>query len=56
VRVRLNRGRNRALVAEQVYWALLSLQQAGAVWREHVADSRKAFWEAAVKITREEVG
>jgi hypothetical protein len=32
VRVRLNRGRDRALVAEQVYWALLSLQQAGAVW------------------------
>jgi Fe2+ or Zn2+ uptake regulation protein len=55
VRVRINRGRDRALVAEQVYRALVSLQQAGAVRRVHVADSRKAFWKAAVEVTREEV-
>jgi Fe2+ or Zn2+ uptake regulation protein len=55
VRQRFNRGRDRMLVAEQVYRALVSLQQAGAVRRVHVADSRKAFWEAAVKFTREEV-
>jgi Fe2+ or Zn2+ uptake regulation protein len=56
VRERINRGRERALVAEQVYRALVSLQQAGAVRRVRVADSRKAFWEAAVDLTREEVG
>jgi Fe2+ or Zn2+ uptake regulation protein len=55
VRERLNRGRDGALVAEQVYRALLSLQQAGAVRRVYVANSRKAFWEAAVEVTREGV-
>jgi Fe2+ or Zn2+ uptake regulation protein len=55
VRERINRGRDRALVAEQVYRALVGLQQIGAVRRVHVADSRKAFWEAAVEVTHEEV-
>jgi hypothetical protein len=41
VRERFNRGRDRALVAEQVYRALVSLQQTGAVRRVHVAGSRK---------------
>jgi Fe2+ or Zn2+ uptake regulation protein len=56
VRVRVNRGRACALVAEQVYRALVALQQAGAVRRVRVADSRKAFWEAAVSAKREEAG
>jgi len=56
VRERFNRGRDRALVAEQVYRALISLQQTGAVRRVNVADSRKAFWEATVDVVREEVG
>jgi Fe2+ or Zn2+ uptake regulation protein len=55
VRERINRGRGRALVAEQVYRALVWLQQTGAVRRVHVADSRKAFWEAIVEVSREEV-
>jgi Fe2+ or Zn2+ uptake regulation protein len=55
VRERINPGRERALVAEQVYRGLVSLQQTGAVRRVHVAGSRKAFWEAAVEITHEEV-
>jgi Fe2+ or Zn2+ uptake regulation protein len=55
VRERINRGRDRALVAEQVYRALVSLQQAGAVRRVNAADSRKAYWEAAVQVAREEV-
>jgi Fe2+ or Zn2+ uptake regulation protein len=55
VRERINRGRDRALVAEQVYRALVSLQQAGAVRRVNVADSRKAFWEPVVDLAREEV-
>jgi Fe2+ or Zn2+ uptake regulation protein len=55
VRERINRGRDRALVAEQVYRALLGLKQAGVVRRVRVADSRKAFWEAAVEVTCEEV-
>jgi Fe2+ or Zn2+ uptake regulation protein len=55
VRERINRGRDRALVAEQVYRALIGMQQAGAVRRVHVADSRKAFWKATVDVTREEV-
>jgi Fe2+ or Zn2+ uptake regulation protein len=55
VRERINRGRDRTLVAEQVYRALVSLQQTGAVRRVHVAASRKGFWEATVEVTREEV-
>jgi Fe2+ or Zn2+ uptake regulation protein len=55
VREHINRGRDRALVAEQVYRALLGLKQAGAVRRVNVADSRKAFWEATVEIAHEEV-
>jgi Fe2+ or Zn2+ uptake regulation protein len=55
VRERINRGRDRALVAEQVYRALVSLQRAGGVRRVHVAGSRKAFWEATVEVTHEEV-
>jgi Fe2+ or Zn2+ uptake regulation protein len=55
VRELLNRGRDRTLVAEQVYRALISLHQAGAVRRVHVADSRKAFWEAVINLAREEV-
>jgi Fe2+ or Zn2+ uptake regulation protein len=55
VRERINRGRDRALVAEQVYRALVSLQPAGAVRRVHVPDSRNAFWEVAVDVAREEV-
>jgi Fe2+ or Zn2+ uptake regulation protein len=55
VRERINRGRDRALVAEQVYRAVVWLQQNGAVRRVPVADSRKAFWEAAVEIVRDEV-
>jgi Fe2+ or Zn2+ uptake regulation protein len=55
VRERINRGRDNALVAEQVYRALVILHQVGAVRRVHVADSRKAFWETAVDVMREEV-
>ncbi len=56
VRERLNKRRERDLVAEQVYRALVSLQQAGLVRRVTVSGSRKAFWEAAVDVVREEVG
>ena len=56
VREHLNRDRERALVAEQVDRALVSLQQGGAVRRVHIPASRKVFWEAAVDIVREEVG
>lgn len=55
VRERINRGHDRALVAEQVYRALVSLQQTGAVRRVHVVASRKAFWEAAVEVVCDEV-
>ena len=55
VRERFNRGRDRALVAEQIYRALVSLEQTGALRRVHVTDSRKAFWEPTVDVTREEV-
>ncbi len=55
VRERFNRGRDRALVAEQVYRALVSLQQAALVRRVDVVGSRKAFWEATVDVVREEV-
>jgi Fe2+ or Zn2+ uptake regulation protein len=55
VRERITRGRERALVAEQVYRALISLQRAGGVRRVHVAGSRKAFWEATVDVVREKV-
>ena len=55
VRERINRGRDRTLVAEQVYRALVSLQQTGAARRVYVADSRNTFWEATVEVTREEV-
>jgi Fe2+ or Zn2+ uptake regulation protein len=55
VRERINRGRDCALVAEQVYRALVGLQQAGVVRRVNVADSRKAFWEETVEPAREEV-
>jgi Fe2+ or Zn2+ uptake regulation protein len=55
VRERINRGRDRALVAEQVYRALLTLQTGELVRRVHVAESRLAFWAAAVDISREEV-
>jgi Fe2+ or Zn2+ uptake regulation protein len=54
VRERINRGRDHGLVAEQVYRALVGLQQAGLVRRVHVAGSRKAFWEAAIDLTAEE--
>ena len=55
VRERINRGRDRALVAEQVYRALIGLHQADAVRRVHVADSRKAFCKATVDVTGEEI-
>jgi Fe2+ or Zn2+ uptake regulation protein len=56
VRERINRRRGGALVAEQVYRALVDLQQAGVVRRVPVADSRKAFWEAAFDLVHSEVG
>ena len=55
VRERINRERDGALVAEQVYRALVSLAQSGAARRVHVADSRNVFWEAMVDVMREEV-
>lgn len=56
VRERINRRRDRVLVAEQVYRALIGLQQAGVARRVLVADSRKAFWETAVDVVRDEAG
>jgi Fe2+ or Zn2+ uptake regulation protein len=56
VRERLNRGRERALVAEQVYRALAALERGGYMRWVDVAGSRKAFWQSAVDVAREEAG
>lgn len=55
VRNQLNTHRSCAVVAEQVYKALRTLQRRSLVRRARVPQSRNAYWHAAIE-SQKEVG